>query len=120
MDTLFAFAMGEMNRGRELKVFDWDKAARLIKERKPEVAEAGLQNDFEWTGDTIWENGKPVKKCCTYLASTWATPILVMDGDEIPCYVMEHETKWDEDTKWPKSALEIVGQDEVNGQPVLG
>ena len=32
MDPLHAFAMGEMNRGKVPMVFDWEKAARLIKE----------------------------------------------------------------------------------------
>ena len=31
MNTLSAFAMGAANRGKELMVFDWDKAAKLIK-----------------------------------------------------------------------------------------
>ena len=26
---------GMMNRGNEMKVFDWDRAAQLIKDRKP-------------------------------------------------------------------------------------
>ena len=43
MNTWAAFAMGEANRGKELMVFDWDKAARLIKERKPECAYAGVR-----------------------------------------------------------------------------
>ena len=38
----FAFAMGEANRHKELKVFDWDRAAQLIKEKQPEIARAGL------------------------------------------------------------------------------
>ena len=42
MNTWAAFAMGEANRGKEMMVFDWDKAARLIGERKPECASAGL------------------------------------------------------------------------------
>lgn len=42
MDTMSAFAKGEANRGKELMVFDWDKAAQLISERKPSVASAGL------------------------------------------------------------------------------
>lgn len=45
MNTIAAFIMGEANRGNELKVFDWDKAARLIKERKPDYASAGLDED---------------------------------------------------------------------------
>ena len=47
MDTLMAFVIGERNRHKELMVFDWNKAARLIKERKPFVASAGLRDDWE-------------------------------------------------------------------------
>lgn len=41
-------------------VFDWDKAARLIQEKKPKWATAGLRGDWEYTGGTIYEDGKPV------------------------------------------------------------
>ena len=110
MNTLAAFAMWQAHRHEELMVFDWDKAARIINERKPQHAAAGLSGDFEWTGGTIWEDGKPVKDDYTYLSSTWAAPVLMIDGEEIVCCVMEHETKWNSDTKWPASALAIVGQ----------
>jgi hypothetical protein len=33
MNTISAFAMGTANRDKESMVFDWEKAARLIKER---------------------------------------------------------------------------------------
>lgn len=110
MNTLQAFAMGEANRGRELMVFDWDKAARIIAERGAKRAAAGLRDDWEYTGGVIFENGKPIKNPDTYLASTWAVPELVVDdSDEIPCYRMKSETPgWDSDTKWPASALEIL------------
>lgn len=45
MDSAKAFMMGEMNRDKELKVFDWDRAALIIKERNPEKAGAGLSGD---------------------------------------------------------------------------
>lgn len=109
MDTLFAFMMGEANRHRELMVFDWDKAAQLIKENHPEIAGAGLSGDWEWTGDIIYANGKPVYESCPYLASTWATPELELDGEIIPCYKMQHEVPdWGCYTKWPQSALNIL------------
>lgn len=38
MDTMSAFMIGMVNRGRERMVFDWDKAARIIKERGIENA----------------------------------------------------------------------------------
>lgn len=79
MDTISAFMMGEISRGRERMVFDCDKAARLIKERKPEEAHAGLSGDWEHTGGCIFLDGKPYTKSDTFLASTWATPELDID-----------------------------------------
>ena len=114
MNTWAAFAMGEANRGKEMMVFDWDKAARLIGERKPECASAGLRGDWEYTGGTIYEDGKPVMDDYTYLASTWAVPELDMDGDIVECFRMKHEVLgWGSKTKWPKSALDILSAEEM-------
>lgn len=109
MNNRMAFLKGMVNRGKEMMVFDWDKAARLIKERKPECASAGLRDDWEYTGGTIYEDGKPVMDNYTYLSSTWAVPELSMDGDIVECFRMEHEVPgWGSDTKWPQSALNIL------------
>lgn len=114
MDNWTAFAMGMANRGKEMMVFDWDKAAELIKERKPECASAGLRDDWEYTGGTIYENGEPVMDSYTYLSSTWAVPELNMDGDIIECFRMEHEVpEWNSDTKWPQSALDIMSTENM-------
>ena len=113
MNTIAAFIMGEANRGNELKVFDWDKAARLIKERKPDYASAGLDEDWEWTGGAIYRDNKPVTDDYTYLASTWATPMIFIDDEFIDCYKMEHEVpNWNAETKWPDSALKILNETE--------
>ena len=109
MNSISAIAMGMANAGKEPMVFDWDKAAQIIKDRKPEYAYAGLRDDWEYTGGCIYEEGRPVKNYYTYLASTWAIPELSIEGDVIPCYRMKHETPgWDSDTKWPDSALAIL------------
>lgn len=106
MDTISATMMGQAYRGRERMVFDWLKAAQIIAERNPAEANAGLSSDMEWTGGTIWRDGLPVRNDYTYLASTWATPVIEIDGEEIPCYRMASEVpQWDEDTKWPEEAL---------------
>lgn len=108
MNTLAAFAMGEANRGKELMVFDWDKAAQLIREHGAVTAYAGLRGDWEYTGGLILKQGKPTKDD-TYLASTWATPEIAIDGTVMECYRMQSETpNWDAKTQWPKSALEIL------------
>lgn len=105
MDTLSAFARGEASRDNELKVFDWAKAAHLIRDRRPDNAAAGLSGDWEWTGGAIWEDGKPVPKDETYtfLASTWAIPELDLDGDVVECWRWQHDVPdWDARTYWPE------------------
>ena len=97
MDSMSAFARGEAAKrsGARHKVFDWHKAARLIREGKAVTAKAGLASDMEWTSGSILTDGKPTPKDDTYvyLASYWATPVLVLDdGDEVECWTWEDET----------------------------
>lgn len=46
MDTMSKWALGKANRGKELMVFDWIKAAQIIKERSISYARAGLSGDW--------------------------------------------------------------------------
>jgi len=109
MDSMSAFVCGEMNRNKELMVFDWDKAAQLIKAGGFKNADAGLHSDWDWTGGNIFSDGKPNHNDYTFLASTWATPEIMIDGDTQDCYKMQSETPgWKSDTKWPQSALDIL------------
>lgn len=113
MDSLSAFARGEAARrqGAKQKIFDWHKAAQLIKERKPKEASAGLQSDWEWTGGTIYtDESGPLKEGRTYLSSIWAIPELDLDGEVIPCWISEdnNSEEWNSDTFWPESALAIL------------
>lgn len=102
--------MGLINRGKPEMVFDWIKAARLIKEKNPQMARAGLKDDWEYTGGIIYYHGNKVVNDddTMWLASTWATPQLEMDGELHDCYVMEDQTSWDSHTRWPKEAVEIL------------
>jgi hypothetical protein len=113
---LDVLSIGLENRRRPIRVFDWNQAAKLILEKKPRIAEAGLSGDWEYTGGTIYEHGEIQKESYTYLASTWATPTLVLTWDdeteEIPCWT--HNDEWDHKTKWPESALLILrGENEL-------
>lgn len=110
MDTITAYAIGRAakERGEAVNVFDWDKAAALIKERKPQEAEAGLASDYKWTRGTIYRDGKIVTDEYTYLASNWATPMLILDGEEIPCHRDREGSGWDAKTKWPDSARALL------------
>jgi hypothetical protein len=114
MDSMKAFAMGRANKGRPHMVFDWHKAAELIRDRKPAGASAGLAGDWEYTGGEICRNGDPVMDGGTYLASTWATPELDLDGDVMDCFVNQSETpEWEAETTWPESALKILSGETV-------
>ncbi len=114
MDTIGAFCMGEAARiaGNETKVFDWHKAARIIRERSPRNASAGLAADWEYTGGTIYVDGDPVKGSGCYLASIWATPQLDIDDEIIDCWILDtpetNPEAWDASTEWPDSALTIL------------
>lgn len=113
MDTFSAFAMGAANRGKPPMVFDWVKAATLIKERAPSRARAGLSGDWDWTGGVIFADGAPVprEETYTFLSSTWATPELDLDGEVIDCFIMAKDSPgWGSDTYWPDEALAILAK----------
>lgn len=111
MDTYSAMIQGMISQGQPTRVFDWIKAATLIKEHQPIDASAGLQGDWEWTGGLIWENGAPVpaEDTYTYLASTWAIPEIEIDFYMIDCWIWQTDSPgWDSGTYWPPEALAIV------------
>lgn len=108
MDSFSAFAMGEANRGKEMKVFDWIAAVKIMMETNCNFAQAGLVEDYDYTVGTILNNKIPVLDDYCYLASTWATPTLYCDGDLIECWKLQSQVPdYDEDTKWPDDALKL-------------
>lgn len=111
MDSVSAFAMGEANRGKEMRVFDWDEAARRIVAAGARNASAGLSGDWEFTGGEILAGGEiPDSEWSRpYLASTWATPMLCIGCEEVPCFKMASELPGhDAETWWPESARAIL------------
>ena len=112
MNTLEAFARGQAARGQIQRVFDWVKAAQILKESGAKNAIAGLSSDMEWTSDDILVNGKIPDKGDCFLSSNWATPVLIIDDsyDEIECWKYEDECNYDSDTFWPEDARRIFTQ----------
>ena len=92
------------------KVFDWNKAANILKLRNIQNASAGLELDLEYTEGNILSDGKPIKETTAYLLSVWATPLLIIDGEWIECWIYEDDATWeieDANKNWPESALKI-------------
>jgi len=108
MDTLSAFAMSQASKGNPMMVFDWIKAATIIRDENPTTVEAGLESDWEYTGGTIFQNGQIVENECCYLASNWATPQISVDGELRDCFVMQADTEWNANTIWPDEAKAIL------------
>ena len=112
-------AKAARDAGKTNKAFDWDKAAKLIKEHlkdhKDLVAEAGLQLDWSCTGGVIFEDGEPTNESYTYLSSNWAIPTLILEWDgveqlEVHCYV-DQSDRVNSDTKWDSESLKTLGID---------
>lgn len=75
-------------------------------------AMAGLQEDWGNTGRRIFVDGQPIDDDA-YVASLWATPVLVIHGFSIPCWIdeAEAEKRWGgERHEWPESALALLGE----------
>lgn len=107
MNSIAAFAMGLASRDEPARVFDWEKAEAILTERGWPDAEAGLAENLEWTAGCIVQNGAPHLDSYTYLASTWATPVLIIDGEEIECWRMQDGIWWGAHTKWPSKSKPV-------------
>lgn len=111
-----AMAMGAATKGQPMKVFDWDKAASIIREHNITDADAGLVEDWFWTGASILEDGKVPDRegWRPHCSSSWATPVIRWGEETRECWVMQDEAKergfqtggaW-----WPDSALAILNR----------
>lgn len=70
------------------RYMDWNKAMRIIAEHPHATIFAGLMEDWDFTSGLVYDNGT---FCHEYVFanSRWATPILVVDGEEIECWTYE-------------------------------
>ena len=93
----------------ELKIFDWNKAARLIVESKVETAKAGLEEDWENTSRIIWFRGI-VAEGNTPIESRFATPVVEIDGEKIACYIFDCDLDNWQEKEWPNLARIIVSK----------
>lgn len=74
-------------------IFNWVKAAELIKINKAETVYAGMKEDWSCTADTIVLNGE-MYNGTPFTTSDWATPSILIEDVFIPCY-LKVDTKYD-------------------------
>lgn len=84
-----------------LKIFDWIKVAKIIKENQIQNTSVALGISLEKTYP-ILKNGKPIKNFVKIMESQNANPILINDdnGQLINCFSQVYE---DENIKFKKS-----------------
>ena len=80
-----------------MNTLDWKKLDEFIKKRKPVEVSAGILNDWFWTAETVWENGRYLKdKNRAYVSSFWEIPgfkATMKNGDVIEVAAYREETK---------------------------
>lgn len=77
------------------KYMDWKKVQKIVNEHPDAVIHAGLREDWGNTSGLIYARGKYYNGY-VYGCSSWATPIVDVDGEEIECWTHE-ETEEKED-----------------------
>ena len=112
----------DKEKNKSLKVFDWIKAAKIIKENNIQNASIGLSITMEDT-ISILQNGKPIKTTGVMFSSSDSNPILINNdsGEMMDCFfnINERYLKYNnletprstEETmllEWPKVALDII------------
>jgi hypothetical protein len=73
-----------------MKKYDFAKARDLIESEKEILASAslGMHEDWFWTAETIWKNGKyavnlaTVAKIAGISGSSWATPVIKLEYND--------------------------------------
>ena len=71
--------------GKE-KYMDWNRVKEIVNEHPSSVIYAGLREDWNHTSGLIFAKGEYYNGY-VYGCSTWATPIVDVDGEEIECWV---------------------------------
>lgn len=107
---------------KSLKIFDWIKAAKIIKENNIQNASIGLGVTLDNT-ILILQNGKPIKITVNMFLSSDSNPVLINNdnGEIMNCFCsiadqdLEYSTIYNptsnevtKESAWPKVAIDII------------
>ena len=75
-----------------MRQLDWNKAREICEQNRGHKVDAGLDEDWFWTGGEIFDGENYISgDFPPYVASTWATPVLRVETDmgwmTIPCFM---------------------------------
>ena len=90
-----------------MKYMDWNKVQKIVDEHPNSVIRAGLMEDWNNTSGLIFAKGKYYDGY-VYGSSTWATPIVDVDGEEIECWTHEKTKEGHSKPDWWGNGQELL------------
>ena len=72
-----------------MKYMDWKKVDEVIAAHPTATIYAGLREDWSYTSGVIYSNGTYYDGGCLYCESSWATPIVDIEGKEFECWTYD-------------------------------
>lgn len=110
------FSMGFLGAGAvatkpigDVKYMDWQKVQQIVNENPNSVIYAGLMEDWNNTSGLIYAKGQYYDGY-VYGCSTWATPIVDVDGEEIECWTFEKTEETSEKPSWWGNGQELLDE----------
>lgn len=82
-----------------MKYMDWNKVKEIVENNPNSVIYAGLMEDWNNTSGLIYAKGKYYNGY-VYGCSSWATPIVDVDGKEIECWTHEETKEGSDKPDW--------------------
>lgn len=111
-DSFFSIQKGKM------KYMDWNKVQKIV-DMNPDSVYAGLQEDWGYTSGLIYAKGKYYDGY-VWGCSSWATPIVDVDGKEIECWTYEKQNGTGNDGEkkpyWWGNGAELLSEYSYDGE----
>jgi hypothetical protein len=93
------------------RVFDWDRAAEIIREHRPKSVVVGRKGDTTGFIEPIYADGEVAPRGAVAPTLVSFLPLVLrLDwGEEVECWAYDFEhPEWTAETWWPSSALHIL------------
>ena len=83
MDTMEAYnrCLDAVSKGNKLKCLNLEKLHEYVEKQEKEIQRitAGIDEDWEYTGDTIYKDDEWIDDNMSWTRSLWGTPIAYID-----------------------------------------
>ena len=93
----------------DMKFMDWKKVQEIVDTHPNSVIYAGLMEDWNNTSGLIFAKGRYYDGD-VFGCSTWATPIVDVDGEEIECWTYEESKEGSHKPNWWGNGQELLDE----------